>query len=64
MLVHGGKGVGGAAVSSHHDHRIAMAAAVAALQSTGPVSISDAEAIGKSYPDFYDHLQKLGAAIH
>jgi 3-phosphoshikimate 1-carboxyvinyltransferase len=63
MLVHGGTRVGGAAVSSHHDHRIAMAAAVAALQSTGPVSISDAEAIGKSYPEFYDHLQKLGATI-
>ena len=64
MLVHGGTDLHGADVSSHHDHRIAMAAAVAALQATGPVSISDAQAIDKSYPDFYQHLELLGATIN
>lgn len=64
MLVHGGTALHGADVSSHHDHRIAMAAAVAALRATGPVSISDAQAIDKSYPDFYQHLEQLGATIN
>ena len=64
MLVYGGTDLHGAEVSSHHDHRIAMAAAVAALRATGPVSISDAQAIDKSYPDFYQHLELLGANIN
>ena len=63
MLVHGGTGVKAGEVSSHHDHRIAMAAAVAALGATGDVVIQDAEAINKSYPDFYQHIISLGATI-
>lgn len=63
MLIHGGRKLNAASVASHHDHRIAMAAAVAALKADGPVRISDAEAIDKSYPAFYSDLQKLGAAI-
>lgn len=63
MLVHGGKGLTGATVHSHHDHRIAMACAVAGLKADGPTTIEDAEAINKSYPDFYDDLRKLGAVI-
>lgn len=61
MLVKGGTGVQGAAVHSRHDHRIAMACAVAALKANGAVTIEEAEAINKSYPDFYSHLQQLGA---
>jgi 5-enolpyruvylshikimate-3-phosphate synthase len=36
-----------------------MASAVAALQANGNVEIEEAESINKSYPNFYDHLQKL-----
>lgn len=63
MLVHGGTGVKAAEVSSHHDHRIAMAAAVAALGASGDVVIQDAEAINKSYPDFYQHIISLGGTV-
>lgn len=63
MLVHGGVSIKAAEVHSHHDHRIAMAAAVAALGAEGPVVIDEAEAINKSYPDFYQHLISLGATI-
>ena len=63
MLIRGGERLKGAVVHSHHDHRIAMACAVAALRAEGPVTIEEAEAIGKSYPDFYEHLQQLGAQI-
>lgn len=63
MLVYGGGQLSGAEVHSHHDHRIAMAAAVAALGANGPVTISDAEAIDKSYPEFYTDLRRLGAEV-
>lgn len=66
MLIKGGAGVNGATVHSHHDHRIAMACAVAALPATGEMTIEEAQAINKSYPDFYDHLRLLGgqATVH
>jgi 3-phosphoshikimate 1-carboxyvinyltransferase len=63
MLVHGGTGIKGAHVHSHNDHRIAMACAVAALTADGPVIIDNAEAINKSYPEFYDHLELLGGKV-
>lgn len=63
MIIHGGTGVKGAVTHSHHDHRIAMACAVAALQATGETTIEEAHAINKSYPDFYNHIQQLGAAV-
>ena len=53
----------GARVHSRHDHRIAMACAVAGLNASGDVAIEQAEAINKSYPDFYKDLQKLGANV-
>lgn len=53
-----------ATVHSHHDHRIAMATAVAALQANGPVIIEAADAINKSYPDFFTHLQQLGVDLN
>ena len=63
MSVHGGGGLKGATVHSRHDHRIAMACAVAALKADGPVTIEEAEAINKSYPDFYEDLKKLGGQL-
>lgn len=63
MLVHGGKGLNGAKVHSRHDHRIAMACAVAALKARGETIIEDAEAINKSYPDFYDDIKLLGGSV-
>ena len=50
-------------VFSQHDHRIAMACGVAALRATGPIEITEAEAINKSYTDFFEHLQHLGAKV-
>jgi 3-phosphoshikimate 1-carboxyvinyltransferase len=63
MLVHGGKQVLSAQVHSHHDHRIAMAAAIAALGASGPIIVEGAEAINKSYPEFYNHLKSLGVQL-
>lgn len=63
MIVHGGTGIKNGKVHSRHDHRIAMACAVAALQADGQVQIEEADAINKSYPDFYRHLSQLGALV-
>jgi len=50
-------------VFSQHDHRIAMACGIAALCADGPITITDAEAVNKSYTDFFKHLQHLGARV-
>ncbi|HEX5025445.1 MAG TPA: 3-phosphoshikimate 1-carboxyvinyltransferase [Agriterribacter sp.] len=63
MRVHGGKGLTGAMVHSRHDHRIAMACATAALRAKGETTVEEADAINKSYPSFYEDLQKLGAIV-
>lgn len=63
MLVKGGGVVTGAQVHSRHDHRIAMACAVAALKADGDVVIEEAQAVNKSYPMFWEHLQKLNARV-
>ena len=63
MLIHGGTVIQSATVFSQHDHRIAMACGVAALVANGPIEITEAEAINKSYTDFFTHLQELGAKV-
>ena len=63
MKIHGGAFIQSAKVFSQHDHRIAMACGVAALVANGPVEITEAEAINKSYTDFFTHLQQLGAKV-
>ncbi|MEI9808095.1 MAG: 3-phosphoshikimate 1-carboxyvinyltransferase [Bacteroidota bacterium] len=63
MIIHGGNVVKGADVHSHHDHRIAMACAVAGLKADSEMVIDEAQAVNKSYPDFYEDLLKLGADI-
>lgn len=63
MIIEGVRTLKASTVHSRHDHRIAMACAVAALRASGNVVIEDAEAINKSYPDFYTDIQKLGAIV-
>jgi len=63
MLINGNKKLLAATVHSHHDHRIAMACAIAALKANGEMIIEEAQAIDKSYPDFFEHLKFLGARV-
>lgn len=58
MTVKGGK-PNGAIVQSHGDHRIAMATAIAAIAGDGDLEIDESEAVAKSYPDFFEDLDKL-----
>jgi 3-phosphoshikimate 1-carboxyvinyltransferase len=63
MIIQGGNKLKGAVVHSRHDHRIAMALAVAALKAEGETIIEEAQAVRKSYPDFYHDLRSLGASL-
>jgi 3-phosphoshikimate 1-carboxyvinyltransferase len=63
LCVKGGAPIKGSTLSSRGDHRIAMALAVASLHAEGSTSIQHAQAINKSYPDFFQDLIKLGASV-
>lgn len=58
MTVRGGS-LSGGTIDSCNDHRIAMAAAIAALAASGPVTITNAQAVTKSYPRFWDDLNSI-----
>lgn len=62
MFIEGGDASGGI-VSSFHDHRMAMMAAILGLTATDTVQIMEAESIAKSYPQFYDDLKTIGVEI-
>jgi 3-phosphoshikimate 1-carboxyvinyltransferase len=64
MGIKGTETLKAAVVHSRHDHRIAMATAIAALRARGPVQIEKADAINKSYPGFFDDLSSLGVSVH
>ena len=59
-----GTGLIGGTVDSCNDHRIAMAAAVAATKCKKPVTILNAEAVKKSYPGFYNDYNKTGGKAY
>lgn len=54
----------GGVVDGSGDHRIVMAAAVAATAAEGPVTITGAEAVDKSYPQFFRDFNQLGGISH
>ena len=59
--VRGRQRLRGGEVDARHDHRLAMAFAVAALGATGPTTIHDAGAAAVSYPEFFSVLESLRA---
>ena len=60
LCIEGGTRPGGTVVDSYNDHRIVMAAAVCALRAKSRVDITGAEAVNKSYPDFFKDLASCG----
>ena len=56
--LHGGE------VDSFGDHRIVMAAAIAAVGCSGDVVIRGAQAVEKSYPDFFKDYIHLGGKVN
>jgi 3-phosphoshikimate 1-carboxyvinyltransferase len=54
---------GGGEVTTHMDHRIAMAALVLGLAADNPVRIDDSGYIATSFPGFVDLMRILGADL-
>jgi len=63
MIINGKGRLRGGVADGAGDHRIVMCAAVAASISDGPVKILGAEAVSKSYPEFWQDITALGAEI-
>jgi len=61
LVVHGSPGLEPGAFDAGGDHRMAMAAAIAAAvaEGTGPSEISGFDSVDSSYPRFADHLAQL-----
>jgi 3-phosphoshikimate 1-carboxyvinyltransferase len=59
LSVRGGQQLHGAEVDSEHDHRIAMAFAVAALRAKGDTLIHGADAAQISFPEFFQMLEAV-----
>jgi 3-phosphoshikimate 1-carboxyvinyltransferase len=59
LTVEGGGRLRGGVVDVCGDHRIAMASAVLASGALGPVTVSDASVVAKSYPGFWEDLDSL-----
>ena len=64
LTVLGTSALKGGTVDSQNDHRIVMAAAIAATACRTPVTILGAEAVSKSYPDFFEVYRSLGGECH
>lgn len=62
MTIHPGR-PNSATLNSHGDHRIAMAAAILGLGGKAAITIEGAEAVRKSYPEFWNDLSELGAGL-
>ncbi len=63
LVVSGGRLTGGT-VDGCRDHRIVMAAAIASIACREPVTILGADAVNKSYPEFFEDFAHLGGNWH
>jgi 3-phosphoshikimate 1-carboxyvinyltransferase len=59
MRIVGGGPFHAATVKSYGDHRLAMAAAVAALFATGESELDDGDVVAVSYPQFWQDLAAI-----
>lgn len=56
--------VGGGAVSGYNDHRMVMALSVLSAVSSGDIILCGAEAVNKSYPNFFEDFSSLGGSYN
>lgn len=59
IILKGGGSLHGAKVKSYGDHRTAMSMVIAALASLSPTVIDDIGCIDKSFPNFFDILNRI-----
>lgn len=63
LTVYGNGKLSGGTVDSFNDHRIVMAAAIAASQCESETVINGCEAVNKSYPTFFEEFSRLGGTV-
>ena len=59
IYIEGQERLRGGSVDSFNDHRIAMSAAIAAVFCENPVTVTGADAVAKSYPQFFEDFKML-----
>jgi 3-phosphoshikimate 1-carboxyvinyltransferase len=62
IIIDGGE-MGGGAIKTHHDHRIAMSFAIAALRAGSPITVLDCDHVATSFPGFAGLARNLGLRI-
>lgn len=60
LIIQGKEILDGGIVNSFNDHRIVMSVTMASIRCKGPVSIVNAGAVKKSYPNFFEDFKKVG----
>ena len=64
LVIHGGRKLAGTQVEGHNDHRIVMSLCIASALCTGALCVTDAQAVGKSAPRFFEEFTQLGGIAH
>ncbi|MGD8176738.1 bifunctional prephenate dehydrogenase/3-phosphoshikimate 1-carboxyvinyltransferase [Marinimicrobium sp. ARAG 43.8] len=62
IVIQGGT-LGGGDVETHHDHRIAMSFAIAALRASQPIRVKDATNVATSFPTFVALAKQTGISL-
>ncbi len=63
-MIEGGTKLAGGTADAFGDHRIAMAAAIAALSTQRGVAIKNYQCVNKSYPSFFEEFKRIGGHCH
>ena len=62
IIIDGGQ-IGGGTIQTHHDHRIAMSFAIAALRANDTIIVQDCDPVATSFPNFDAIARGLGLQI-
>lgn len=63
LVINGVEKLKGGIVDSWNDHRIAMSLAIASMRCEGEVTITNSDAVNKSYPHFWEDFKSVGGKI-
>jgi 3-phosphoshikimate 1-carboxyvinyltransferase len=63
MIIKGVDSLSGGILDSHNDHRLAMSFAILSTIAQGEITILGAECVQKSYPNFWEVFESLGAEV-
>lgn len=64
LTIEGASRLAGGTAQGCNDHRIVMALSACAARADAPVTITDAQSIRKTYPNFFEDYNRLGGGAH